>query len=149
MRLIGVLVVVILAILSLRRMLWAYGAFVILGLLYFPARVGFRLRPGGCELALDPALALLSLTNYKHVVLFALFFLMTSAQLRRSGWRRYAWPALATLIMGTLVELAEGVTGGGHCRLRDLVPDAVGAVVGAAMVASWGLARSKASRRAS
>jgi VanZ family protein len=39
--------------------------------------------------------------------------------------------AVAVLAMGVYVEVAEGVTGMGHCRLRDLVPDAAGALVGA------------------
>jgi hypothetical protein len=39
-----------------------------------------------------------------------------------------------TLAMGALVELAEGITGRGHCRLRDLIPDSAGALAGAAFV---------------
>jgi hypothetical protein len=30
---------------------------------------------------------------------------------------------IATLTVGALVEIAEGVTGAGNCRLRDLIPD--------------------------
>lgn len=33
--------------------------------------------------------------------------------------------------MGIYVELAEGITGIGTCRLRDLIPDMAGALVGA------------------
>ncbi len=40
----------VLGISSLRGVRWAYITFVILGLLYFPASVGFRLNPQPCEL---------------------------------------------------------------------------------------------------
>jgi hypothetical protein len=39
--------------------------------------------------------------------------------------------------MGVLVELAEGATGRGHCRLRDLIPDFAGAMLGAAALITW------------
>lgn len=39
-----------LGILFLRGVRWAYIAFVMPGLLYFPASVGFRLQPQPCEL---------------------------------------------------------------------------------------------------
>ena len=37
---------------------WAYVGFVALGLLYFPAKAGFRFDPQPCRLALDLPLAL-------------------------------------------------------------------------------------------
>jgi hypothetical protein len=61
----------VLAVLSLRGARWAYIVFVLLGVLYFPARVGFRLDPQPCELAFNASLAIYSLTNYAHIVLFA------------------------------------------------------------------------------
>ncbi len=48
---------------------FAYAAFVVVGLLYFPARVGFHLSPRVCQVALDVPLALHSLTNYPHIIL--------------------------------------------------------------------------------
>jgi hypothetical protein len=123
-----------LGVLALRGVRWAYIAFVVLGLLYFPAKVGFRLDPRPCQLALDIPLALYSLTNYTHVVLFALFFVMTSAQIRPSSRAAFAWSAAATIVMGALVEVAQGVTGEGNCRLRDLIPDAAGVLVGSVIV---------------
>jgi hypothetical protein len=137
MRLIGAFVFLVLAVMSLRRKRWAYVAFVLLGLFYFPAKVGFHLGPRACEFALDVPLAMFSLTNYAHIILFSLFFVMTSAQLRGVGWSTMVLAGAITLAMGGLVELAEGVTGSGHCRLRDLVPDTAGAVLGAAIVAVW------------
>ena len=127
----------VLGVLSLRGVRWAYVIFVLAGLFYFPASVGFRFDPRPCELTFGIPLAVHSLTNYAHIVLFALFFLMTSAQLRMSGWRAFAWAALASLVMGALVELAQGLTGKGHCRSRDLIPDAVGILLGSIIVLLW------------
>ncbi len=127
----------VLGISSLRGVRWAYITFVILGLLYFPASVGFRLNPQPCELVPNIPLAVYSLTNYAHIVLFVLFFLMTSAQFRMSQWSGYAWAVVACMAMGTLVELAEGISGTHHCRLRDLIPDAAGVVIGAGIVLLW------------
>jgi catechol 2,3-dioxygenase-like lactoylglutathione lyase family enzyme len=132
-----------LAVLSLRGVRWAYATFILLSLLYFPAKTGFRLNPTACQLALDLPLALFSLTNYAHVVLFALFFLMTSAQFRAFGAGVLAWAALATLAMGAAVEAAQGISGWGHCRLRDLVPDGAGVVLGRVIAALWAVARSR------
>lgn len=129
----------VLAILALRGKRWAYVAFVVLGLLFFPARVGFQLQPQACELALTVPLAVFSLTNYAHIVTFAWFYVVTCGMLTRGRFRienvaTYVWAGLATLTMGALVEIAEGVSGRGHCRVRDLVPDAAGALLGAAIV---------------
>jgi VanZ family protein len=51
-----------------------------------------------------------------------------------STWKSFIWAALITMTMGALVEIAEGVTGKGHCRSRDLIPDAAGALIGAVIV---------------
>jgi hypothetical protein len=134
----------VLGILSLRGARWAYITFVLLGLLYFPASAGFRLNPQPCELIPNLRLAIFSLTNYAHIVLFVLFFLMTSAQFRMSRWSGYAGAAVACIAMGILVELAEGVSGIGHCRLRDLIPDTAGVVLGAGFVLLWNRMRRKA-----
>jgi VanZ family protein len=133
----------VLGILSLRGMRWAYVAFVLLGLLYFPASVGFRLNPQPCEPVPDIPLAVYSLTNYKHIVLFVFFFLMTSAQFRMSQWSGYAWAAVACIAMGILAELAEGMSGTHHCRLRDLIPNAAGIVLGAGIVFLWNRMRGR------
>lgn len=120
-----------LAIRGVRR---AYAAFVALGLLYFPFKAGFRLAPRPCQFAFDIPLAIHSLTNFGHIVLFALFFVMTCAQFRASNRRAFAWAAAGTIVMGALVEVAQGVTGEGNCRLRDLIPDGVGILLGSTIV---------------
>ena len=124
----------VLGILALFGFRWAYLGFVVLGLLYFPARVGFRLDPQPCELTFGLRLAVHSLTNYAHIVMFALFFVMTSAQFRMTKWSDFAWAATVTIVMGALVEIGEGVSGRGHCRLRDLIPDIVGILLGSLIV---------------
>ncbi len=129
----------VLSVLSLRGMRWAYVAFVALGLLYFPTKVNFQLNPRSCQFTFDTSLAIHSLTNYGHIVLFAVFFVMSSAQFRMSNRPAFAWAALAAIVMGVLVELAQGVTGEGNCRSRDLIPDAAGIVFGATIV--WLLIR--------
>jgi hypothetical protein len=133
-------VFVVLAVLALRRRRWAYWAFVALGILFFPARVGFQFHPKPCECAQTLSLALFSLTNYGHLVRFTIFFLMTAVQIRGARLRTQLLVATgAVLAMGIYVELAEGLTGEGHCRLRDLVPDLAGAIVGAVILTLWAL----------
>ena len=123
-----------LGLLALRGVRWAYVAFIVLGLLYFPAKVGFSFAPRPCQLAFDLPLAIHSLTNYAHIVLFALFFVMTSVQFRKLSWPTFAWSAAATIVMGALVEIAQSITGEGNCRLRDLIPDSAGILAGSIIV---------------
>jgi VanZ family protein len=99
--------------------------------------MGFRLDPQPCELAINIPLAIHSLTNYGHIVLFAWFFVMTRAQFRTTNWSAFAWAAMAATVMGVLIEIDEGVTGKGHCRLRDLIPNAVGVLLGTVIVLLW------------
>ncbi len=130
-------------LIPLRAFRWAYAVCVALGLLYFPASVGFRLDPQPCELTFGVALAVHSLTNYAHIILFTCFYFLTSALFRVSNRRSFAWAGAATIVMGALVEAGEGVTGKGHCRLRDLIPDAAGALIGAVIVLLWNKARGR------
>src|ERR1044072_53230 len=128
---------VALGLLSFRGIRGAYVTFVVLAFLYFPASVGFRLNPQPCELIPSLRLAVYSFGNYQHIVLFVFFFLMTSAQFRMSQWSGYAWAALTSIVMGLLIELAEGIGGAHHCRMRDLIPDAAGIVIGAGIFFLW------------
>ena len=115
-------------VIAARGVRWAYAMFVVLALISFPVRAGFHLATPSCELLVGPQLALFSFRNYSHIVLFALFAVLTRVQL--SGRNANAWAFAATIVMGILVELAEGVSGQGHCRMRDILPDAAGAVAG-------------------
>ena len=125
---------VVLALLALLGARWAYVAFMVLGLLYFPMRVGFRFDPHPCELTFDLPLAIYSLTNYAHIGLFAFGYVLTSAQFRLSKWTAFIWAGAIMLAFGALVEIAEGVTGQGHCRSRDLIPDTAGVLAGCVIV---------------
>ena len=126
---------VVLAILSLRGVRWAYLSFIALGLAYFPAKVGFRLDPHPCQLSFGVDLALHSLTNYPHIALFGVFFLISYVHFAvRRSTRPMLTAAAISLIMGALVEIAQGLTGSGNCRSRDLIPDAVGILLGVTVV---------------
>jgi len=126
---------ILLAILSLRGVRWAYVSFIGLGLAYFPAKVGFRLDPHPCQLAFGVDLAVLSLRNYPHIMLFGVFFLISYVHFAVSrSTRAMATAAVISLVMGVLVELAQGVTGSGNCRSRDLIPDSAGVLLGASVV---------------
>jgi hypothetical protein len=140
---------ILLAILAARGRRWAYVLFIVLGLAYFPLQVGFRLNPRACQLVFDKDLALFSLTNYAHIILFAIFFLISTVQFARYEWAQ-AYTLLAaagaTVVMGALVELAQSLSGHHNCRLRDLIPDSAGAVLGAVIVMSWHALKRKQER---
>ena len=132
-------VLVLLAVLAWRGARWAYVAFILLGLSYFPAPVGLVLHPRACELALDAHLVAVSLTNYAHIVLFAIFCVLSAAHARHrmSARGTVVFAAAASLVMGALVEMAEGLTGNGHCRVRDLIPDSAGILLGVMAFVLW------------
>jgi hypothetical protein len=130
----------VLAVLAFRGVRWAYLTFVAMALAYFPMRVGFQLEPRACQVVFGTDLALFSLTNYAHMVLFGVFFAMSCAQFADGRWANrstFTRAALATLAMGTAVELAQGITGNGHCRTRDLIPDSVGILISAGLITVW------------
>lgn len=120
------------AVPALRVSRWTYALFVVFGLLYFPLRGG-RLTAPECQWTFDLALARHSLTNYPHMILLGVFFLITYAQLPNVP-RALLWSGVACMAMGLLVELSQGMSGHGHCRMRDLIPDAVGALAGLLVV---------------
>ena len=131
---------VVLAILAARGARWAYILFIVLGLAYFPLQAGLQLKPRACQLVFDKELALFSLTNYAHIILFAIFFLISTVQFARYEWSqgsKLLAAAGATVLMGALVELAQGLSGHHNCRLRDLIPDTAGAVLGALIWVTW------------
>jgi hypothetical protein len=137
MRLFYFIAVFALGILALRGVRWAYIAFILLGLLYFPMSVGFQLNRRPCELTFGLSLAIHSLKNFPHIVMFAIFFVMSIAQFSKPGRAAFLWAGVAVIIMGALVEIGQGVSGKGHCRSRDLIPDAIGALLGASVVLLW------------
>lgn len=136
-------VLALLALIALRGKPWAYLAFVVLGLLSFPAQTQFRVHAPRCDQLIPTMHVLvLSLQNYAHIALFAGFYWMSWVQFRRTE-ARLVWALLATLLVAALVEVAEGMTGRGRCRVRDLVPDAAGALGAALLLALWSRVRRK------
>lgn len=125
----------VLGILAFARKRSAYIGYVVCAALWIPARAGFHGVWRPCEWHVPLAMAVHSLTNYPHIILFAIFFVMTWIQFRDRPVFAFAIATVAVLAMGALVEWEEGFAGTGHCRIRDLIPDSVGALVGATLAA--------------
>ena len=113
---------------------WVYLAYLLNGVLRIPSRTGFRLHAPACDFGLTSANFAASLTKVPHVVLFGIFFLLTVAQFDRINRRSVGWSFLATVAMGALIEIEEGATRTGYCRMTDVVPDAWGALIAMAPV---------------
>ena len=142
---IGIVAWLVLFVFALRGARWAYAIFVILALVWIPARTGFHLHRPPCQMQFTRDLVLSSIMKYKHISLWAAFFLMTWVQFRRT---RYALliAAAATMAVGILIELEEGATGTGYCKATDLLPDATGALIGGVIATLWRRRDTKAGR---
>ena len=110
-----------------------YSVFLLISVLFIPARARFHLTPPDCEWTFGLQLAVLSLTNYQHIILFTFYCLMTFAILRKAR-HPFVWTAMICMAMGFLVELEEGAAHFHHCRMRDLIPDAAGTLAGLTLV---------------
>jgi VanZ family protein len=113
---------------------WLYAAWLVVAIVRIPARVGFELRSPNCDTRLTLHNAALSLTKVPHMILFGLFFVVTVIQFDRVDRRALSWSLLATAVMGLLVEFEEGATRTGNCRITDVLPDLLGALVAMAVV---------------
>lgn len=136
---VGAGVLALLALIALRGKRWAYLAFVLLGLAYFPAQTHFHVHAPKCELLLPAIKQLVPLLhNYAYIALFAGFYWISWVQFRRTDGGAL-WALVATLLVAALFEIVEGATlaGRGHCRVRDLVPDAAGALGATLLLAIW------------
>jgi VanZ family protein len=108
-----------------------------------PARTGFRLRNPTCDTRLTAENLGLSLTKLPHVILFGVFFLLTAAQFDRLDRRTLAWSFAATVALGVLVEVEEGATRTGNCRMTDVFPDICGALIAAALIMAVAMIRDR------
>jgi len=83
------------------------------------------------------------LSKGPHIILFALFFLLTAAQFDTIDRRSLAWSLVATVGLGFLIEIEEGLTRTGNCRYTDVLPDIFGAliVMAALMILAMSLRR--------
>lgn len=93
-----------------------------------PARTSFHLVAPACDTRLTLDNAARSMTKVPHMVLFGLFALVTAAQFNRLDRRTVFWSLAAAAALGLIVELEEGATRTGNCRLTDVLPDIVGAL---------------------
>jgi len=126
---------------------WGYTLFLIVVVLGIPAQAHFRLYAPFCDLRMAWDNSRLSLTKVPHFVLFGLFFLFTAWQFARLDRRSLSWSLVATLALGILVELEEGATRTGNCRLADLLPDVGGALIALAILVPLILLRNRAADR--
>ena len=120
---------------------------MLVAVLRIPARVGFRLVTPACDTRLTLANAGRSMTKVPHIALFAIFLVLTALQFDQLNRRALRLSLLATVALGVLVELEEGASRTGNCRLTDVLPDITGsliataAVLGMTMVRGWTRAR--------
>ena len=132
----SVLAIALLA-LSLLRKRWAYVGFVMLAVLAIPSRTGFALVRPVCNLTPGITQVAASVGNVPHIVLFAMFYVVTAVQFSGALLPRLGWPALISCAFGVALELGQGATRTGNCELHDLVPNTIGVLIGAALVAGW------------
>ncbi len=152
---IGAGILALLVLVALRGKRWAYFAFILLGLAYFPAQAHFHVHAPKCDQVLPTLQHVVPLLqNYLYIALFAGFYWMSWVQLRDAN-ARGLWALVTTVGAAALFEVAEGMTAAiavaktarharpvavavqTHCRVQDLVP-AVAAALGAALLlAIW------------
>lgn len=126
-----------LAVFAVRGARWAYALFVGMALLYFPQKGGFDFQWPACSWGPRGNLVTTSLTNYSHIILIALLFLISYAHFAKSrlrDWTPLTVATIATLLMSAIVEVAQGASDTGKCELRDLIPDIGGMLVGMVIV---------------
>ena len=136
-----IVVTVVLAALAIRGVRAAYVAYLLFAVLLIPARVGFQIQPLVCEFPVSVASGLYSLPKWGHVLPSALLSLTTLMQFRQRGARALLWAVALTLGLGLVAEFEQGVFRNGNCRMRDLIPDAAGAFLGAAIGWAWSASR--------
>ena len=115
---------------------WAFAAYIVYAITRIPARTGFRLIAPACDTRITLENIGLSLTKVPHVVLFGFFFLLIAMQFDRVDRKTVAWSVVATAAMGLIIELEEGATRTGHCRLTDVLPGILGALVAGLLLMS-------------
>lgn len=119
---------------------------MLVAVLRIPARTRVRLVGPVCNTSLTLANTGMSMTKVPHIALFAIFFVLTALQFERLDLRALRWSLLATIALGVLVELEEGATHTGNCRLTDVLPDITGALIGSVALVGAKLLRDWTSR---
>ena len=111
-----------------RQRRWLYAMYMVVAITRIPARKDFHLATPRCDTRLTLDNAARSMTKVPHMVLFGLFALVTAVQFTRLDRRTIYWSLAATAALGLIVELEEGATRTGNCRITDVMPDIVGAL---------------------
>lgn len=124
-----------------QRRLWAYAAYMLIAVLRIPARVNYRLLSPTCDTQLTLENAARSMTKVPHIALFAIFFVLTALQFEHMNRRALTWSMVATVALGLLVELEEGATRTGNCRLTDVLPDIAGGLLAVVVILAAKTAR--------
>src|SRR3954465_7512481 len=96
----------VLGVLAYQGKRLAFGAFIALAMAYFPIRSNFYFAYRPCEVAFDWPLAVYSLQDCNHIILFFAFFLIAAAQLPMSRPRHFVAAIAMTLAMGVIVEVS-------------------------------------------
>ena len=115
--------------------------------LRIPARVAFRLVIPVCDLRVTLVNIGMSMSKVPHIVLFAAFFVLTVLQFDELNGRALRRSLLLTVAFGALVELEEGATRTGSCRMTDVLPDIAGAALAAAIFVGGAMLVGLARRR--
>jgi hypothetical protein len=95
-----------------------------------PFQAGLATRSFTCDFGLDAADWLEGIANPKHLIAYAIIAALAVLALPgRPLWQRVA----VALAISLGVELEQAIFMDGHCRLRDMVPNFIAAVMGAAI----------------
>lgn len=108
---------------------------MLLAVTRIPARTGFRLSPPTCDTTVSLENLALSVTKVPHIVLFGAFFLITLIQFDRVDRRSLAWSLAATAAISFVVEIEQGATATGNCRMTDVAPNLLGALIVGVVIA--------------
>lgn len=132
---------------------WGYAAWLLWSLTRIPARTGFRFAMPTCDWRPTADNLALSMTKVPHILLFGVFFLLTLVQFDRINRTSISLSLLATAAMSLLVEIQQGATRTGTCRLTDMAPNLLGgllvAVPALMMAAMWRRQRTRPAGRRS
>ena len=88
-------------------------------------RMGFK--SFELESGLTPKMILYSVTKWRHIVWFALFFPVIRSLFKERASMKAWWTVLAVSVA---IELQQGFIAGRYARATDLLPNVIGASLG-------------------
>jgi len=137
------IVLFVLAFLRHRGRAWDYAfhgtylIFLVYAVLAIPSRTGFQLAWPACEMVPTVEGAIQALAKVPHILLFGVFFVTTAGQFPKNWRYRFPIAMLVTVLFGLVIEIEEGATVTGNCRMRDLLPDTLGGLLGIGVIMIW------------